>query len=322
MKKMTSLLSAVPVVLFSFFTVLLLLPSRAVSAEPETNPPGNPDPKFYLYLAFGQSNMAGGGSMKPGEDVVDSRFQVLADFDNESLNRKMGQWYDAKPPLMRGTRGVTICDYFGRTMVANLPQDVRVGVVKCAVSGTKIELWDNDAYKQYLDSLPAADSWKITAANVYEGNPYKYLVKLAKIAQRSGVIKGFLVHQGESNFQDQEWPNKLKKIYDDLCRDLNLDPKETHLFAGEVVDAEHHGQKAEFNEILKKLPNTLHNAHVISAKDLPCNSDNLHFTADGQREFGRRYAVAALEVLGITAREPKDPYVKSLGPTTAPPSPP
>ncbi len=280
-----------------------------------------PDPKFYVYLAFGQSNMAGGGQMKPGEEVVDPRFQILADFDNAQLARKMGQWYTAAPPLMQGTRGISICDYFGRTMVANLPKDIRVGVVKCAVSGTKIELWDQDSYKGYLASLPASDSWKITASNVYEADPYEYLVKLAKIAQKSGVIKGFLVHQGESNFQDPDWPKKMKKIHDDLCRDLNLDPKGTPLFAGEVVDAEHHGQKAEFNDILKKLPDTLPGAQVISAKGLPCNSDNLHFTADGQREFGRRYAVAALKVLGIDATEPKEPYVTvapEVTPATAP----
>ena len=185
-----------------------------------------------------------------------------------------------------------------------------MGIVKCAVSGTKIELWDNNAYKDYLASLPASDSWKIRAANIYDGNPYQYLVKLGKIAQKRGMIKGFLIHQGESNFQDQAWPNKIKKIYDDLCRDLTLDPNEVHLFAGEVVDAEHQGQKAEFNRLLRKLPETLPNSHVISAKGLPCNNDNLHFTADGQRQFGRRYAAAALKVLGYAAKEPPEQDVQ------------
>src|SRR3954470_20313930 len=144
---------------FAWLAPLLLLGTR-VNADGEQTP----DPKFYVYLAFGQSNMAGGGQMKPGEEVVNPRFQVLADFDNASLGRKMGEWYEAKPPLMQGTRGITICDYFGRTMVANLPKDVRVGMVKCAVSGTKLELWDEDAYKGYLTSLPAGDAWKITAS--------------------------------------------------------------------------------------------------------------------------------------------------------------
>ena len=75
--------------------------------------------------------------------VIDVDGEVLADFDNASRGWKKGQWYDAVPPLTARGRGISIVDYFGRTMVANLPQNIRVGIVKCSVSGTKIELWDN-----------------------------------------------------------------------------------------------------------------------------------------------------------------------------------
>jgi hypothetical protein len=81
-------------------------------------------------------------------------------------------------------------------MVANLPPQIRVGVIKVGVSGTKIELWDKQAYREYLGT---ADSWKVEIANEYGGNPYAYLVELARVAQRDGVIKGILLHQGESN---------------------------------------------------------------------------------------------------------------------------
>ena len=120
-----------------------------------------PDPNFHIFLCFGQSNMEGGGAIEERDRTVDKRFQVLADFDTPALNRKMGQWYDAIPPLTRRTRGISLVDYFGRTMVTNLPEKYRVGVVKLGVSGTKIELWDKDAFKTYLGNLPASDSWKI-----------------------------------------------------------------------------------------------------------------------------------------------------------------
>ena len=60
------------------------------------------DPKFHIYLCFGQSNMEGG---VPAEGVdmeyVDPRFQVLAtDATNE--NRTMGNWYPAYPLLLFG----------------------------------------------------------------------------------------------------------------------------------------------------------------------------------------------------------------------------
>jgi len=187
-------------------------------------------------------------------------------------------------------------------MVSNLPPNIRVGIVKCSVSGTKIELWDKDGFRNYLTNLPASDAWKIPAANVYSNNPYQYLVDLAKIAKQDGVIKGILIHQGESNFQDPEWPNKVKKIYGDLMTDLDLKPADVKLLAGEVVNADHQGEKAAFNEILKKLPETLPNSYTVSSAGLPCNPDHLHFTPEGQREFGKRYAETLLTAMGYKIR--------------------
>ena len=269
-----------------------------------------PDPNFYIFLCFGQSNMEGGGALLESDKTVDKRFQVLADFDTPARSRKMGEWYDAIPPLTKRTRGISMMDYFGRTMVANLPEKFRVGVVKLGVSGTRIELWDKDAFRAYLDNLPPDGLWKKPLAEQYEGNPYEYLVKLARIARQSGVIKGILIHQGESNFEDQDWPKKVKKVYDDLMRDLNLNPHDVTLLAGEVVNADQDGEKANANVIMKNLPGTLANSHVISSAGIPANRDRLHFTADGQREMGRRYAVQMLKVMGYKATEPKEPYVK------------
>jgi hypothetical protein len=176
----------------------------AVLLTAATQALAKPDPNFHIYLCFGQSNMEGGGRIEEQERTVDPRFQVLADFDNPSRGWKKGQWYDAIPPLTRRTRGISLVDSFGRTMVANLPKNIRVGVVKVGVSGTKIELWDQGSYREYLAT---AEDWKVRFASEYGGNPYAYLVELAKIAQQSGVIKGILLHQGESNAEDKDWPN-------------------------------------------------------------------------------------------------------------------
>ena len=276
-----------------------------------------PDPNFHVFLCFGQSNMEGGGALRESDQTVNQRFQVLADFDTPDRNRKMGEWYDAIPPLTKRTRGISMMDYFGRTMVANLPEKYRVGVVKLGVSGTRIELWDQDAFRAYLDNLPPDGVWKRPLANQYDGNPYEYLVKLAKIAQQSGVIKGILIHQGESNFEDQNWPKKVKKVYDDLMKDLNLNPKDVTLLAGEVVNADQNGEKANANVIMKNLPGTLPNSHVISSAGVPANRDRLHFTADGQREMGRRYAQKMLDVMGYKATEPKEPHVKAAAAASA-----
>jgi hypothetical protein len=270
----------------------------------------DPDPNFHVFLCFGQSNMESGARMSDMDRTADPRFQVLADFDAPGRGWQKGHWYAAVPPLTARGRGLSLVDYFGRTMAANLPESHRVGVVKCSVPGTKIELWDKDAYKTYLANLPASDAWKVTAANGYGGNPYQYLVDLARVAQKDGAIRGILIHQGESNFQDPDWPRKVGKIYGDLVKDLDLKPADVTLLAGEVVNADHRGEKAAFNEILKRLPETLPNSHVISSAGLPCNPDHLHFTSDGLREFGRRYAEAMLKVMGYKADLPTEPYVR------------
>jgi hypothetical protein len=257
-----------------------------------------PDPDFHVYLCFGQSNMEGGGEMNASDASVDPRFQVMADFDNPARNWVSGQWYAAVPPLTRRVRGISMVDYFGRTMVANLPAPVRVGVIKLAVSGTRIELWDKDLFRSYLDNLPPDGLWKKPLAEEYDGNPYQYLIRMARLAQKDGVIRGILIHQGESNAGDKEWPAKVKKIYDDIIADLGLDPVDVPLLAGEVVHTDQNGQLGHANEIIATLPATLPNSYVIPSSGVPANADRLHFTADGQREMGRRYAAQMLKLLG------------------------
>ena len=92
-----------------------------------------PDPNFYIYLRFGQSNMESGGKMDEADRIVDKRFQVMADFDSTNRGWKKGQWYDAVPPLAAKGRGICMVNYFGRTMVAGLPENIRVGVIKVSV---------------------------------------------------------------------------------------------------------------------------------------------------------------------------------------------
>jgi Carbohydrate esterase, sialic acid-specific acetylesterase len=267
----------------------------------------HPDPNFYIFLCFGQSNMEGGGTIGDDDLIVDPRFQVLADFDVPSRGWKKGQWYAAIPPLTRRTKGISLIDYFGRTMVANLPPQIKVGVVKVGVSGTKIELWDKQSYREYLAT---ADAWKVNIANEYSGNPYAYLVELAKTAQHDGVIKGILLHQGESNADDKDWAKKVKLVYDNLISDLNLKPDSVPLLAGEVVNADQRGEKASANEIIKHLPDTLENSYVISSAGLPCNSDHLHFTAEGYRQFGTRYAEKMLSTLGYKVKNTISPTMR------------
>jgi hypothetical protein len=291
----------------SVLVALLPLASKAYA---------DPDPNFYIFLCFGQSNMESGGRMDAQDRTVDKRFQVMADFDAPNRGWKKGNWYDAVPPLQAKGSGICMIDYFGRTMVAGLPEKYRVGVIKCSVPGTKIELFEKDTYKTYVAT---AASYIGSAANSYGGSPYQYLVDMGKLAQKDGVIKGFLLHQGESNPNDNEWPKKVKGIYDNLCKDLNLKPEETPFLSGETVNADHNGACAGFNKIMAKLPETLPNSYVISSAGCSCNSDRMHFDSAGSRMFGARYGDKMLEVMGYkTASATQAASSPASQPTTKP----
>ncbi len=254
------------------------------------------DKNFYIFLCFGQSNMEGNAKIEPQDTVsVNHRFQVMEAVNCPDLNRKMGQWYTAVPPLCRCRTGLTPADYFGREMVSNLPANVRVGVINVAVGGCKIELFDKDHYESYVTTVPG---WMKGFIGEYGGNPYARLVEMAKLAQKDGVIKGILLHQGESNTGDSLWTKKVRVVYNNLMNDLNLKPKKVPLLAGETVGADQDGKCASMNKIIATLPQTIKNAHVISSAGCTDSADNLHFNAAGYRELGKRYATQMLSLLG------------------------
>ena len=254
-----------------------------------------PDPNFHVYLAFGQSNMEGNAQIEPQDTSnVPERFKMMAAVNMPSKGRTKGNWYTAVPPLCREFTGLTPCDYFGRELVANLPQEITVGVINVAVGGCSIDLFDEDKAEAYLST--AAD-WLQNMAREYGNHPYRVLVELGKKAQESGVIKGILLHQGETNTGDPNWPNNVKKIYDRLLADLGLNGSEVPLLVGEVVDSAMGGACGSHNAVIANVPNVIPNSHVVKSNMLPQKGDGLHFTAQGYRELGRRYAQIMLNLL-------------------------
>jgi hypothetical protein len=254
------------------------------------------DTNFYIFLCFGQSNMEGFPGVEEQDRTVDNRFQVLAAVDFPNMGRNKGTWHSAVPPLCRNSTGLCPADYFGRTLVANLPANIKVGIVNVSVAGCKIELFDKTNYQSYAST---AASWMTGIINAYNGNPYGHLVEMGKLAQKDGVIKGILLHQGESNTNDREWPLKVKTIYDNLIEDLNLKAGEAPLLAGELVSADQQGACASMNTIINELPKTIPNSYVISSKGCASRPDHLHFNAAGYRELGRRYGLKMLSLLGF-----------------------
>ena len=269
-----------------------------------------PDPNFQIYLCFGQSNMEGNAAIEAQDKTgVNPRFMAMYTLDNANAGWTKGKWHTATPPQARPYTRLSVVDYFGRKMVDNLSDEVKVGTITVAVGGASIDLFDKDKYQSYLNDANTAD-WLRNYAKEYGGNPYGRLIELAKIAQKSGVIKGILLHQGETNNCDQTWPSKVKKIYEDMLADLGLDAKDVPLLVGELGQKDQNAVCWGHNAIIDNITATIPTAHVVSSKDCPLQSDRLHFTAEGYRMFGKRYADVMLDILGVSPAEKRNYFIR------------
>jgi len=249
---------------------------------------------FYIYLCFGQSNMEGQGTIETQDKTVDSRFRVFQALDCLNLGRTKGTWYTAVPPTCQCYSRLSPADYFGRTMVANLPDSITIGIINVAVGGCDIRLFDRDIYQDYDSTYK--ESWFTSKLVDYGWNPYKYLIDLAKLAQKDGVIKGILLHQGETNTDQTQWLSYVKKIYYDMITDLSLKADSVPILAGELVSTEGNCCSS-MNAIIDRLSDSIPTAHVISSAGCP-SQDKAHFSTEGYRELGRRYAIQMLSIMG------------------------
>ena len=255
------------------------------------------DKNFHIFLCFGQSNMEGNARIEPQDSVgVSDNFLNLSAVNFSDKSRKMGKWYKALPPLCRENTGLTPVDYFGRTLLENLPEGHKVGIVHVAIGGISIDGFLPDRIDEYAKTAP---EWMKPMLAAYDGHPYDRLVAMGKIAKKKGVISGILMHQGETNTGDPKWPADVKTVYENLLRDLKLKAEDVPLLVGEVVAADRGGTCAAHNAVIDTIGRVIPTAHVIPADGCPQNFDFLHFTAAGYRELGRRYAAEMLKIWGI-----------------------
>ena len=256
-----------------------------------------PDPNFHIYLAFGQSNMEGQGDIGSQDKSVDERFQLLWSADAGSCNQgaSKGKWIKAIPPLAH-CQGAKLgpADYFGRTMVEKTDPQIKVGIIVVAIAGCSIDLFDKTGYANYARSQ---QSWMTQRINTYGGNPYGRMIEMAKKAQEEGVIKGIIFHQGETDAGNGQWPSKVKSVYDNIIKDLGLG-SDIPFLAGEVLRS---GSSSGANNNISKLPQQSKNFYVVSSEGFNQalgDGQNVHFTSQEYRDFGKRYAEKMIEVLG------------------------
>ncbi len=295
-------------------SALLILPASmsaqkkaAAKKKAATEQASQPDPNFYIFLCFGQSNMEGNARPEAADLASPGpRFLLMPAVDFPATDsrpaRKMGEWCEASAPLCRANTGLTPADWFGRTLVASLPENIKIGIIHVAIGGIDIKGFLPDSISDYVNKK--APQWMKGMLQAYDNNPYERLVTLAKKAQKDGVIKGILMHQGETNTGDPKWAGMVKQVYENLCGDLQLKPEEVNLYVGNIVQADGKGVCIGCKKQIDELPQTIHTSQVISSDNCTNGPDRLHFDAAGYRELGCRYGEAVARHLGF---EPKRP---------------
>ena len=288
-----------------------------------------PNPNFHIYIAYGQSNMAGNGDINPSVDQATDpkNFLMLASYTANASQRsgkttqsiKVGEWYPASPPMFHATENLSPADYFGRAMVDSLP-GVTVGIIPVAIGAVAIKAFDKDQYKAYFSS---AESYIQNWARDYDSNPYQRIVDLGKKAKEVGVIKGFIFHQGETDGSGSDWQNAVYKTYKDFITALDLDENEVPFVAGEMLQ-EGNNCCSSKNAGIAQLKSKFKKFGLASSKGLKGNGrDPYHFGREGVIELGKRYCSEMLKLIDKTI-DPDAPEVNLVDPTqsTVPDEPP
>jgi len=281
-----------------------------------------PNPNFHIYIAYGQSNMAGNGDIVPSEDQAEApkNFIMLASHTANASSRsgkttqsiKAGEWAAAIPPMFHAFENLSPADYFGRAMVDSLP-GVTVGIIPVAIGAVSIRAFDKDQYQAYFNG-DGKDIKGWGWINDYDGNPPGRILELAKKAKEVGVIKGFIFHQGESDGTDANWRKTVYKTYKDVIDALDLDENEVPFVAGELLQ-EGNNCCSSKNSGIRELKNNFKKFGLASSKGLQGNGkDPYHFGRAGVIELGRRYCSEMLKLIDKTI-DPDAPAVNLVDPS-------
>jgi hypothetical protein len=246
-------------------------------------PGGGPSDDVFVFLLIGQSNMEGWPKPEAEDERENPRVLVLAHEDCPALGRVHDRWYTARPPLHSCDAGVGPGDGFARAMAAAHP-NATIALVPTAISGVDIDFFRKGVISK------RRKEFRIPPDDRFQG-AYEWVIGRARLAQRSGRIRGILFHQGESDSGNREWLEKVAGMVKDLRTDLALGP--VPFIAGELL---HGGCCDGHNTLVNQLPHGIPSTFVVSAEGLT-GSDSAHFDLRGQRELGRRYAEKMLAAL-------------------------
>jgi hypothetical protein len=224
------------------------------------------DSSFDLYLLIGQSNMAGRGLIT--EEFIDQQDPLVFMLNKENA------WVPAKNPLhfdKPSIAGVGPGLSFGISMAKKNPAH-KIGLIPCAVGGTSIDVWKPGAFDKATKT-----------------HPYDDMVVRLQEAEKSGVLKGIIWLQGESDSSPEKAALYLDKLKELIERIRTLAGSNSVPFvAGEL--GRYKDQYQNINVVLKQLPAQVSNTAIASSKGLKDKGDKTHFDSPSAKKMGERMA--------------------------------
>jgi Carbohydrate esterase, sialic acid-specific acetylesterase len=224
---------------------------------------------FHLFLLAGQSNMAGRGEVDTNINITNPKIWML---------NKNNEWQLAKHPLhfdKPGIAGVGPGLAFAKALL-DYDTSIVIGLIPTAVGGTSIDFWKPNSY--------------FATTKVY---PYDDAVKRTYVATQSGILKGILWHQGESDADSIKsigYLIKMTALVKQFRKDFNNEA--LPFIAGTLprfyLNAHPYGKS--INKAIKKLPRKLKKIAIVSSKGLIANNDKIHLNSASANELGNRYA--------------------------------
>lgn len=244
---------------------ILLLFTACSHATRLTATSGNGQGEYDVYLLIGQSNMAGRGTLLPTDTLqpLEGVWLLNAEGQPEPAVAPLNKYSTIRKQLSMQQAGPG--NSFGPAMHRHSGR--KILLVVNARGGSSIRSWMPGAKDGYLEQA----------------------VRRTRQALHYGPLRGILWHQGESDARHcTHYMEQLQEMVASLRRQLGAG--NVPFVAGEI--ARWLPERKAFNPIIRTIDQHIPNSSWVSSRGCQALADpsDPHFSRDGQRRLGLRYA--------------------------------
>ncbi|WP_422080757.1 sialate O-acetylesterase [Ulvibacterium sp.] len=230
---------------------------------------------LWVFVMAGQSNMTGRGTIEPRDTIRNNRIFAINNKNDIVLAQEPLHFYEPSGA------GLDCGMSFGLEMLKNVPLEVSILLIPTAVGGSSIEQWIND------------ETWRGVALS-------SNFRERVKASQKHGTLKGILWHQGESDAHKGRTKEEHLENMGTLFGRLRAIVGQASLpiVVGKLGSfGIQQKQWDQINASIEAYASSDDFCEVIETFDLKHKGDSLHFNSAAQREMGKRYARAILELI-------------------------